>query len=245
MTEVKQHEGRRALVISHEVDGPGGQVTRALEHRGFDVETHVVTADMDEPNIASPFPDWADYDLVVPMGSVRSLTEKDEISSWIYEELDLIRAAAERGQPVLGVCFGGQLIAEALGGSVEVSPETEIGWYEIEAVDGKVNPVGPGPWMEWHHDRFTTPPEADVLATTAVGPQLFTIGRMAGTQFHPEVDIAHVEGWLQVAHDEYLATHGQDRDRILADITTHVAQSVENCQHLVDWFLDDIAFPVD
>jgi len=245
MTSPAQHSGRRALVISHEVDGPGGQVTRALEGRGFIVETHVLTPDLDQPSVANPFPDWAGYDLVVPMGSIRSLTNKDEISSWIYEELDLIRAAAERGQPMLGVCFGGQLIAEALGGSVEVSPKTELGWYEIDAVDGKANPVGPGPWMEWHHDRFTAPPEAEVLATTSVGPQLFTIGRMAGTQFHPEVDVAHIEAWLGVADDDYLATHGRDRDRILSEIKEHEAENIENCRRLVDWFLDDIAFPVD
>lgn len=245
MHEVEQSEraSRRALVIAHEVDGPGGQVTQALERRGFSVDTHVVTPDMDQPNVAQPFPDWSTYDLVVPMGSIRSLTQKDEISSWIHEELALIRSAAERGQPVLGVCFGGQLIAEAMGGSVEVSPETELGWYEIEAVDGKANPVGPGPWMEWHHDRFAAPPKADVLAKSPVGPQLFTIGRMAGTQFHPEVDVAHIEGWLGVADDEYLATYGRDRHQILADIHEHEAQSIEGCQRLVDWFLDDIAFP--
>jgi len=242
MTEHK-HSGRRALVLAHEVDGPGGQVTRALEHRGFSVDTHVVTPDMDRPNAANPFPDWAVYDVVVPMGSIRSLTEKEEISSWVHEELDLIRAAAARDQPVLGVCFGGQLIADALGGSVEVSPTTELGWYEIEAVDGKPNPVGPGPWMEWHHDRFATPPNAVVLAETSVGPQLFTIGRMVGTQFHPEVDVAHIEGWLQVADDDYLAAYGRDRDRILAEINDNEARNIENCQRLVDWFLDDIAFP--
>lgn len=242
-TEQSEREGRRALVIAHEIDGPGGQVTRALERRGFTVDTHVVTPDMDQSNVATSFPDWTAYDLVAPMGSIRSLTNKGEISSWIYEELDLIRAAADRGQPVLGVCFGGQLIAEALGGSVEVAPETELGWVEITPADGKQNPVGAGPWMEWHHDRFTAPPEADVLAESSVGPQLFTIGRMAGTQFHPEVDVAHIEGWLRVADDEYLGTYGRDRHQILAEIHEHETQSIERCQRLVDWFLDDIAFP--
>lgn len=243
MASSPETRGRRALVIAHEPDGPGGQVARALERRGFSVDTHVVTPDMEEPNIANPFPDWAEYDLVAPMGSIRSLTNKDEISSWIHEELDLIRSAADRGQPVLGICFGGQLIADALGGSVELSPETELGWYEIDPVDGKKNPVGPGPWMEWHHDRFEAPPEADVLAESAVGPQLFTIGRMAGTQFHPEVDVAHIEGWLTVADDEYLATYGRDRQSVLADMHVHEAHSIEGCRRLVDWFLDDIAFP--
>lgn len=243
MTQSTQTPRRRALVIAHEVDGPGGQVAVALEGRGFEVETHVVVPDIDVPNVAVPFPDWTDYDIVVPMGSVRSLTNKDEISSWVHEELDLIRAAAERDQPMLGVCFGGQLIADAMGGSVEVSPTTELGWFEIDAAAGKQNPVSPGPWMEWHHDRFAAPPGAEVLAISAVGPQLFTLGRMAGTQFHPEVDVAHIEGWLTVADDEYLTSHGRDRGSILAEMKEHEAASIERCRQLVDWFIDEVAFP--
>lgn len=231
----------RALVIAHEVDGPGGEVGRHLGRRGYAVDTHVVTSEPDQPNLAAPFPDWGDYDLVAPMGSIRSLTQMDEISNWVYEELELIRQAAANDQPILGICFGGQLIAEALGGSVEVSPVTEIGWYEIEPPDGSDNPIGAGPWMEWHHDRLTPPPGAEVLATTDVGPQLFTIGRMAGTQFHPEVDVSHVDTWLSGVEDEYLAEYGQDRHRLLHATKVNEAQSIDGCRRLVDWFLDDIA----
>lgn len=237
--------GRRALIIAHEADGPGGQLAVALERRGFTVDTHVVTPDIDEPNVANPFPDWSEYDLIAPMGSIRSLTAKDEISSWIHDELDLIRDAAARDQPVLGVCFGGQLIAEALGGSVEVAPTTELGWFRIEPTDGNINPVGPGPWMEWHHDRFAAPPDAEVLAKSTVGPQLFTIGSMAGTQFHPEVDVEHIEGWLEVADDDYLAAHGADRKTIRREIAENEAHSIEGCRRLVDWFVDEVAFRSD
>ena len=178
---------KSALVIAHESDGPGGQVARRLVDRGFDVHTHVVTEDSNKPNVAAPFPKFGDFDIVVVMGSVRSLTNTDQIDSWVHDELDAIRGAFDAGQPVLGICFGGQLIAEALGGAVEPSPETEIGWYEFTDEPGQKNPVGPGPWLEWHHDRFIPPPGATVLARTPVAPQLFTIGSFVGTQFHPEV----------------------------------------------------------
>lgn len=217
-------------------------VSRCLEARGISVDTHVVVPDPSRPNDAVPFPDWARYDLIVPMGSVRSLTDRHEIDRWVDIELDLIRAAAERDQPILGVCFGGQLIAEALGGSVELAPTTEIGWYEIEPVDGQVNPVGPGPWMEWHHDRFAPPPDAVVLATTEVGPQLFRIGRIVGTQFHPEVDTEHLARWLRSVDDDYLTTYGQDRARLMTDCRYHEPGATERCRALVDWFLDEVAF---
>ena len=231
----------RALVIAHEPLGGGALVNDRLAQRGYDVREHLVTEDLERPNDSNPFPDASDYDLLVPMGSVRSLTDTDEIDNWIFAELDMVRDAHQLGTPMLGVCFGGQLLAAALGGSVEQAPEPEIGWYEIFDVDGTTNPVGTGPWFQWHHDRFTPPTDAEVLAVNGKAAQLFRLGRSVGTQFHPEVTYDHLSGFISGATDDYLAEFSLDPQRLLAETRVHEQRNARQCAALVDWFLDEVA----
>ncbi len=230
---------RRALVIAHDADGAGCRVEERLTQRGFDVHTHFVVVG-DDMNVAMPFPDFDDFDLIVPMGSARSLTRKNEIDTWIHDELDRLADAFAAGQPILGICFGGQLIADALGGTVEVAEVTEVGWYEISAPDGGHNPVGPGPWLEWHHDHIIPPPAAEILAVNENAVQLFRVGRAVGTQFHPEVDHAHLANWLAEVPDDYLAECGVSVEQFLAEAKQHEQANIVQCYALVDWFLDSV-----
>ena len=236
---------RRALVLAHEPPQKSVLVGERLAQRGYDVHEHAVTADFDRPNDAAPFPDFADYDLLVPMGSVRSLTNTDEIDSWIFTEIAMVQEARRRGTPILGICFGGQLLATAFGGSVEVAPVPEVGWYGIcepdGSADGARNPAGPGPWFQWHEDRLTPPPEAEVLAVNENAVQLFRLGRCLGTQFHPETTYAHIESFLSIGGEEYLAEHGVSPAEMLEDLRHHEKRNARQCFALVDWFLDEVA----
>lgn len=231
---------KRALAIAHELDGLPGQIATRLRQRDYEVHIHVVTHDYDYPNVSVPFPSRDDYDLLLPMGSVRTLTNKDEIDSWIHDELEMIKQAHEEQQPILGICFGGQLISEALGGVVEVSPVTEIGWFELDDGEDGPNPVGPGPWMQWHHDRFTPPPGAEVLARNDSSVQLIRIGQTVGTQFHPEVDVAHVESFLRLAPQDYLDECGVDFDQLMEETRQYEMANIKQCHAFVDWYLDEV-----
>ena len=128
--------------------------------------------------------------------------------AWVAPERRLVGGAVTDGVPVLGVCFGGQLLAEVLGGTVARAARTEIGWRLLDTDDPAVVPAGP--WLDWHEDAFTCPPGARAVARTDVSLHAFVQGPWTGLQFHPEVTRPVVEGWIgdarERAHlsDEYV-----------------------------------------
>ncbi|HAN72647.1 MAG TPA: hypothetical protein DCQ36_13800, partial [Actinobacteria bacterium] len=81
---------------------------------------------------------------------------------WVEPEIDLIRTLVKDDIPYLGVCFGGQLLAETLGGHVERAPveEQEIGLVTFD--QDAALPVPAGPWFTWHEDRMVVPDDVEV-----------------------------------------------------------------------------------
>jgi GMP synthase-like glutamine amidotransferase len=161
------------------------------------------------------------------------------IGAWVLEELTLLRTAHEAGIPILGICFGGQALAAALGGSVSRAAEAEVGWYTIETDEPDL--VGPGPWFQWHHDTFTPPPGARTFARTPAAPQAFVIGRSLGLQFHPELTSDTLQGWIDNGGADYLAEHGHDAEDMVRQTRAGDAAAAKRTHHLVDAFLDTVA----
>jgi GMP synthase-like glutamine amidotransferase len=95
---------------------------------------------------------------------------------------------------VLGICFGAQALASALGGSVTRLATPEFAWIELQVSDAEQVPAGP--WLALHDDTITLPPFARELARNEFGPQAFGIGPHLGVQFHPEVTPAILARWL-------------------------------------------------
>lgn len=112
---------------------------------------------------------------------------------WLGAEKAFIRAAVAAGQPVLGICLGAQLLAEALGGQVLAGAELEIGWFPVQLNAAARNFLPPAPVeitvLHWHGETFSLPPGAELLGSSAAcDNQGFRLGRGVGVQFHPEVN---------------------------------------------------------
>ena len=181
----------RALVIQHDDDAPGGLVSDWLNERGAVQDVYPIPAD-------GRSPDPRAYDLVVSLGSEKSAYDDDV--AWLGHEVELLQDAARADVPVLGICFGSQILARALGGQALRARQSEIGWVRIRSDDPAL--IADGPWFQWHHDTFTPPPGAQLLADSSVGPQAYTVGRSLGVQFHPEVTNEIVGEWVSLGGDQ-------------------------------------------
>ncbi|WP_255151597.1 type 1 glutamine amidotransferase [Halorarius halobius] len=159
------------------------QNTRRNFRRELDadlVEFHVV----DEQ-----YPEGFDYDGFVVTGS-RSSVYWDE--PWYEPTTEWVREAIDRGLPALGICFGHQLLADVLGGTVEDMGEYELGYRTVEQVGA--DPVFDGVGEEFlvfttHSDAVTElPPGAELIAENDYGVHGFRKGGVVGVQAHPEYD---------------------------------------------------------
>lgn len=119
----------------------------------------------------------------------------------------LILDARARRRPVIGHCFGGQILSRALGGSITRAPHAEIGWSTIEAAPSDWFGAERFPMFQWHYERFSVPPGGQLLARSALcEQQAFSVDDIhLGMQFHCEVDEPKLEGWLDRAGCDEMA----------------------------------------
>lgn len=223
----------RALLIANSNDADSGFVGDRFRSHGFA---------FDECHREHPgeWPTLDGHDLVVLLGSEWSVYWP-EVATQVAAEAAVVQAAAARGVPVFGVCFGSQILAHALGGRVVRAAEPEIGWYQIET--DVPDRIAPGPWLQWHYDVVELPAGAVELARSAVGPQAWSVGRCFSTQFHPEATESIVRRWSAGGGIDELARRSMSPEELLAESRAAVERSRPHSDRLVDWFLDAVAAP--
>jgi GMP synthase-like glutamine amidotransferase len=235
----------RALVISHDPSERPGLIGEGLCARGYALDAFVVCDDVHRPESHRLFPSLDGVDLLVVMGAPWSVYDHAAIGTWIDRELALVRDAHTRGVPVLGICFGGQALAAALGGRVEPT-RPELGFVAVHTAAPARVPAGP--WFQWHGDCFVPPPGAELLAHSDAGAQAFRIGRSLGVQVHPEVGAQLAREWLAPRvgttdgpPDPLFHTLGIDPAALVDEAVAHEARSRANADALLAAFLEEVA----
>jgi GMP synthase-like glutamine amidotransferase len=174
--------------------------------------------------------------MIVSLGS--EFAAFDDSIPWLEREKQLLVAATQADVPVLGICFGGQLLARVLGGRSYRGDVAEIGWLPVRSREPGLVPEGP--WFQWHFDTFTPPPGARLLADSPIGPQAYVAGRSLGLQFHPEVTPEIMDAWVAVYRHE-LDAEGVDPDRLLEETNDRAERTRAAAWRLFDGFLARVA----
>jgi GMP synthase-like glutamine amidotransferase len=231
----------KALVIQHDHVSPTGPVGRRLEHHGFEITEFLVVPkeSFKSPNIEVSFPNPDDFDLVVFLGAPWGAWDDTCIGNWLAPEVEMMRSLVSADKPVLGICFGGQLMARAMGGSVAPGPTPEIGWTYIWSDQPEL--VGNGPWFQFHYDRFTVPSGATEIARNPNTSQAFVINKSLGVQFHPELDSVALDGWLEEGGWAEVEKAGLDPQVMLDQTRAEDGVAEKRTYDLIDAFLTKVA----
>jgi GMP synthase (glutamine-hydrolysing) len=216
------------LVAAHDGDSTRRNFRRELD------------ADLVELDAHDPLPpvEERDVDGIVVTGSRSSVYWDDP---WIADLVEWVRVAVEDYDlPALGVCFGHQTLATALGGRVEHMGDYEIGYREIDR-------TGADPVLAGLDDRFlafTThqdavveiPPGATPIAENDYGVQGFRAGRAWGVQFHPEYDLDTAERIAEKKRDHEMLTSAEI-DAVLTGVTPENYDRACGAKRLFENFL--------
>lgn len=203
---------RPGLILQHAHTGPPGRLGDWADARGIPYRVH------DSSEVVPEF-EPRDFSFIASLGSARSVNETD--IPWISAEIELLRRAVDDGVPVLGLCWGGQALSAALGGTVGPAPMHEKDWIAVASADPE---IPGGPWLHYHTETFTVPREAVELARSPAGPAAFRIGPHLGLQFHPEADAQMAEVWAAKDPDQTdesraaLAASGDRWNRLAGDL---------------------------
>ena len=178
-------------------------------------------------------PPLDDVSGVIVFGSSYNVEHADE-QPFIERAAALSRGAVERGVPLLGVCFGAQLLAWGLGAPIRKAPAREVGFEPIALTDaGGTDPLidhyEPGDRVfQWHMDTYDLPDGAQLLASgEQVANQAFRVGPSAwGVQFHFEIDDTEIHLWLEefAKEGDLERDWGKSAEQVLSEADRYLAE---------------------
>jgi GMP synthase-like glutamine amidotransferase len=233
-----EHLPVRVLAIVNQSDAGPGVFADAIAASGAVLDRWRPYADRDPPRPIES------YDGVITLGGAMN-ADQDEEYPWLATERALLGRLLRAGVPMLGVCLGAQLLAEAAGAKVGRASTPEIGWLEVETTaeansDRLFGPLAPRVRaLQWHSYKFALAPGAVALARSEVCLQAFRVGEVAwGIQFHAEVSAADLDHWIDdYRSDPDAVAIGLDPEALRADSVGRIARWNELGRDLCRRFL--------
>ncbi|MDT0507042.1 glutamine amidotransferase [Novosphingobium sp. MMS21-SN21R] len=203
---------KRALIIRH-VPYEGVAGYRApIEAAGYDVDR----IDVSDPAFSAL--DLREPDLLIMMGGPMGVYEQDR-HPWITCQLRRLRQRLEAERPTLGVCFGAQMIAAALGSDVYAGPVKEVGFHPVtihpNAAASPLQHLAEVPVLHWHGDTFALPEGTELLASSHIyDHQAFRRGpNLLALQFHAEMgEDERFNAWIEEWPESVIEAGGTEAD---------------------------------
>ncbi len=185
----------RVLALQHIRDDHPGLLGEMMQEYGIECESVNVEEE--------PIPALDGYSALISLGGAQHAYDDVKYPYFVAEKA-VLRHVVEQDIPFLGICLGGQLLADAMGATVGLHSMTEVGFFEVQLTEeGKSDPLFRGlpdnqQVFQWHEDVFDIPDEGIKLATDEHTPnQAFRIGRRAyGVQYHIELTPLMIDTWL-------------------------------------------------
>lgn len=216
----------RAHYLQHVPFEGLGSIETWLEDAGYDITSTQLYDSINFPKVEA-------FDFLVVMGGSMSINDEDNYP-WLVEEKKFIKRTIEAGKPILGICFGAQLIANSMGGEVFQNTAKEIGWFPIQATKSDNNAVFQFPEevdvFHWHGETFTLPPGAVQIAESkACKNQAFQMGtHVMGLQFHLETTPESAQAVVDNCRDELVDGEYIQTERDILSVPQKRYHSINN-----------------
>lgn len=228
---------RPILVLQHGGDVPPGELTKVLEARGV---SHVIVRLDIGGRVPALDDGWAG---IVSLGGEMGAYDTDEYP-YLAAEKVLLAEATEADVPVLGICLGAQLLADATGGAAYRAPRVEARVIVFDVDDREPDSVIDqldGPQLTFHRDTFDLPPQARLIHRSESYPQAFRIGRSIGVQTHPEITPEIARWWLEAPEGRFMLEEAGVEGHALLEALEQDSDTARDAAHrFFEAWLDEV-----